>query len=955
MADKATVLKATQKFLAKGQIDKAIQLWENFVSANPDGNTFNTIGDLYVKNNNKKNAVIWFHKAAKYLRDEGFSPKAIAIYKKVLNLDSSDPTALQSLGELNEEKGLVPDAIKFYLATIDALHKKKQTSLVIEIYNKILNIAPSNIPLRKKIAENLIKEGFKEDASKEFAYLARLSEEKGDSTAANDHFEKALQLNPKNKNAYLSMCKLYETVGKSKEAHAVLDKALKVFPNDSDIRLQLSDLLISGQDFDKAKDLLREIGEKEPDNIKVREKIANIYLKKGQKDKAWKAYSTIIDDMLLSSSPEQLIKILTEFKGTDPVEVGKRLASVYKQAGNNDGAFQELLSVGTFLKNSGLSEEALDVLNEARQINPDNEEVTSLIASLNEGPSSAQEPSAPPSGGVDIAGEESFIERTAHETEEEPVIKSTTFESTSFEAPAEEESFVESTSHEEIELPVMEEPPAPAPVEEKEKSVEESLTEVEVLLRYGQSDPALDILESLKSSHPSNIEVHKKLKLLYSDKGEKELAITECLVLANLYDKAGEKEKKDLVLQDAFDIDPNDPRLADRLTAVPSEGPAQKGKAAVSESDYSEEMSEADFYLRQGLVDEALKIYNKYAELMPDNTDLQEKIRQAHVELESAEAPAPETEMEEVLASAPREESTPEVSLDDFSMEFSTGEEEEAVEELSTGEFDSGIQLDDYAVDSAGEELSLEEDTLPDIEEGLTEGDLTAEIPAEFTSYELPSAEPAEEEVSSLDEEEEIAEAVLDEGFEALSIEDMETPTAEELPEPTLENDVLEIFEEFKKGIETELEEEDSDTHYNLGIAYKEMGLVDDAIKEFQTANKDPRKTVQASSMLGVCYKEKGLYSLAIDALKMALAAISDQDDAYWGTKYDLAEAYQQNGNIKEALEHYTEIYAHDSKFRNVHEKMNSLKGVKVKEAAPDESAAAPEPKKKKKDRISYI
>jgi len=662
-------------------------------------------------------------------------------------------------------------------------------------------------------------------------------------------------------------------------------------------------------------------------------------------------YNTIIDDMLLSSSPESLIKILEEFKEIDPVDVRKRLSSLYRQTGKNDSALHELVSVGSFLKSSGLTEEALEVLNEARQLDPENHEVTALINSLNEGAS--QTPQEASGSGIDLPEDESFIERTAHETPEESFVESTAHED--FEEPV-----IESTAHQDIEetdfvTPDLEEEVISddeeeevetEPIREKEKSIEEALTEVEVLLRYGQSNPALEILEKLKSKDPSNIEVHKKLKSLYVDSGEKELAITECLVLANLYEKMGDTDKKELLLSEAFDIDPNDPRLADRLTTVPSGTAAGKDTAKISSEDFAEEISEANFYFKQGLIDEALKIYQKYASLMPDNKELQEKIRSAQGELNSSGMPSPETEMDEVVTEMPGKSAN-----DDFSIDLSGNDQFDGSfsDEAVTNEFSADLQVDDLELYDGEEAVSFSDGSV-EISE-----DLSDDLGPEFTSFELPPSEPlvAETKIEE-DEPEEIIEAVTDNGFEALSVEDMETATAEEIIEPALENDVLEIFEEFKKGIETELEEEDSDTHYNLGIAYKEMGLIDDAIKEFQTANKDPKKRIQASSMLGVCYKEKGFYTLAVDVLKNALSAIPEHDDSYWGTKYDLAEAYQQNGNIKEALEIYTEIYSYDSKFRNVHEKMNSLKGVKVKETAPDEKTQAPQVKKKK-DRISYI
>ena len=184
--------------------------------------------------------------------------------------------------------------------------------------------------------------------------------------------------------------------------------------------------------------------------------------------------------------------------------------------------------------------------------------------------------------------------------------------------------------------------------------------------------------------------------------------------------------------------------------------------------------------------------------------------------------------------------------------------------------------------------------------------------------------------------------------YEDFSIDEQEIVEAQEMPEAKLDNDVLEIFQEFKKGLESELEDEDSETHYNLGIAYKEMGLVDDAIKEFQTAGKDKKRFLQSSSMLGVCYMEKGLYSLAIDVLNKTLDSIKEKDDSYWSVKYDLAEAYEKEDNLKKALDLYTEVYGWNARFRNVSEKVSLLKTQAAKSAEKEKP-------KERKDRVSYL
>jgi len=166
--------------------------------------------------------------------------------------------------------------------------------------------------------------------------------------------------------------------------------------------------------------------------------------------------------------------------------------------------------------------------------------------------------------------------------------------------------------------------------------------------------------------------------------------------------------------------------------------------------------------------------------------------------------------------------------------------------------------------------------------------------------------------------------------------------------ESILDSDVLEVFREFKKGLEKEVEEEDYETHYNLGIAYKELGLIDDAIREFQISMKNPKNFVSSSTVLGSCYIEKGLYSLAIDVLNGAINKIGDRDEAYWAVKYDLAQAYEKNGNFREALDLYTDVYGWNAKFREVSDKVDYLHGHIMK-------GVEQKKQKDKKDRISYL
>ena len=125
--DKVAITAAAQNYLAKGQIDMAIAEWKKLLGESNEGNIYNTIGDLHLKKNSKKEAVEAFAKAADIFRKDGFTLKAIALYKKILNMSPSEVDALIALAELNEEKGLTGNAIENFLAASEIYKKEKKT------------------------------------------------------------------------------------------------------------------------------------------------------------------------------------------------------------------------------------------------------------------------------------------------------------------------------------------------------------------------------------------------------------------------------------------------------------------------------------------------------------------------------------------------------------------------------------------------------------------------------------------------------------------------------------------------------------------------------------------------------------------------------------------------------------------------------------------------------------
>ena len=141
------------------------------------------------------------------------------------------------------------------------------------------------------------------------------------------------------------------------------------------------------------------------------------------------------------------------------------------------------------------------------------------------------------------------------------------------------------------------------------------------------------------------------------------------------------------------------------------------------------------------------------------------------------------------------------------------------------------------------------------------------------------------------------------------------------------------VFDEFRESVEDEGEAADGDyeTHYNLGLAYREMGLLDQAVEEFQSAvniaapdDGTPRH-FQCCNLLGHCFMQKGMPRMAVVWFKKGLAAPGRTDDEYKALRYELGAAYEELGDPARAIEAFSEVYAFDVSYRGVAERLQGL------------------------------
>ena len=141
------------------------------------------------------------------------------------------------------------------------------------------------------------------------------------------------------------------------------------------------------------------------------------------------------------------------------------------------------------------------------------------------------------------------------------------------------------------------------------------------------------------------------------------------------------------------------------------------------------------------------------------------------------------------------------------------------------------------------------------------------------------------------------------------------------------EADFQHILSEFREGIERSIPADDVESHFDLGTAFREMGLLDDAIAEFQIASRSRLKRVESIEALGGCFLDKGEASIARTLLQRALEEPSTtlSDDSLRGVLYLLGRASEQLGAREDGLRYYQRVYAVDIRFRDVSARIQTL------------------------------
>jgi tetratricopeptide (TPR) repeat protein len=926
------VVQTAEKFVSRGKIEPAIREYRKLLAENPtDINTLNRVGDLYAKIQRIDEAVDFFGQIGEQYSAQGFFVKAIAIYKKILKLDPTRLDAYEQLADLYHKQNLVNEARVQYQVLADYYTKHENAASAIAIYSKMADLEPENPSYHVKLSEIYTQQKLFEKAMNEYRIIAELMIQHGRIQDAVQVYERGFGIDVKNLRFIRDAVEALRAAGDDAAAAHFLAVAVERNPEAEEIAREAA-----------RRPAPRPAPAPEPEAYEEPDPMAPAAVH-ADDDASIELEIDLGDDLMAA--------------------MREAAASIEGSASPRGGpAPQGSAAVEAA---SGELEIDLDPFEELVVELPEEEEA----------PASQVRPPA------DMAGAPA---RPAWARHDEPLPleieldDSLTLEPLEVEGLAAEpapagpsphaghpvpaESFAEADAFildtfgaldAEIELEALPGLPAAGPTRE-EAERDELITEAEVLAKYGLEEKAVERLEEALRVRPDSLAAHALLIRIHLGKQrhERVYLLAKRMSAIAVADHVAEpwQSVRARLLEVGYVIEGDEVVAGPHMT-LPVQPPvaAPPPVEAVETAAPPEPVLDAFFAEEPaGLTEtQAIPGLGAFHELSGfDEIVLEPEPEEILLE-EPAPPPPPAPVIQPPRSAAaskrvddllrgilqdkparkpgaatppPRPPSPPPVAAAPPPPAPS-----------APAAFNKGGLFDLTSLGSMIEEEESGVAGPPPAAEALWEAE--EDQPAAATPP--PSFEDSG--VDWLDEAEANKPAAAphrtglfdeEDDFFDLAGELVEELSREEVFQDGVqaEQSLEEIVEGFKKGVAEHLSPTDYDTHFNLGIAYREMGLLDEAIGEFQLAAKDPRYLVTSSSMLGLCFLDKGLPELAVKWYRRGMETPNLAEDDLLGLMYDLGNAYMIMGDMSSAFATFVELYGINTNYRDVVAKIEELR-----------------------------
>ena len=372
--EKAKVLKAAEKFLSQGKINAAIKEYKQIVANDEsDLTTLNMLGDLYSRAGQNDEAISCFSRIAEHYREQEFTLKAIAMYKKIERLKPRDPATASKLAALYTSQGLTADARSQYLIVADVYTKAGKTKQTLEVLHKVADLDPNNTDIRIKLADGYLKEGLEAEAGTAFKEAATRLFDNGQSEQALAAYSKSLELNPDDEIALKGVVSSHVALGSADEAAEILEKVVADRPDDSELLSLLAQTYISAEDANGAERVTTTLIAQDASNYIRLLDVVRIYLKRGEAHEAIRVLSGITEQLLAAREENELLELVREALVQDPehIEGLRLLVRIYWWQRDMDNLRSVLERLAEAARASGLVEDERYALTQLVRLIPD--------------------------------------------------------------------------------------------------------------------------------------------------------------------------------------------------------------------------------------------------------------------------------------------------------------------------------------------------------------------------------------------------------------------------------------------------------------------------------------------------------------------------------------------------------------------------------------------------------
>jgi tetratricopeptide (TPR) repeat protein len=359
--DKVQAMRNAERHVSQGKIRSAIEEYKLVVEHDSrDAVTLNMLGDLYAKDSNKSQAIGCYRKVAEHYNKQGFSQKAIAVYKKIAKLDPSSVEISGKLAELYQTKGSVSEARSHFATLAEHYQQQGRKTEAVAIWKQISILDPNETDVLLKVAEVCLEDDRQTEAAEAYTEVAARLVRSGLNEKAAAMYENAIAIRPGYIPALTGFVNVKTKLGQALEAARRLDEVLEAEPYNREVASLSVECFLGAGEIESAEKRVIRLIEQEPANYPKLVDLAELYLSKQNVAGATRCLTLSIEHLLLGGKGEEACKWIDAILAADAEQLGalKLRVRYYSWKRDDNGLCGALKKLDeTAVKNDSLEDE----------------------------------------------------------------------------------------------------------------------------------------------------------------------------------------------------------------------------------------------------------------------------------------------------------------------------------------------------------------------------------------------------------------------------------------------------------------------------------------------------------------------------------------------------------------------------------------------------------------------